>query len=50
MYRTVGEDTENLNSIHYRSGTLTEGDRTLSRYLQFLRKYPRAHPSGPFIH
>jgi nitrite reductase/ring-hydroxylating ferredoxin subunit len=49
MYRTIGEDRDILNTIHYRPGTLTRGDRTLSRYLQFLREYPRAHPSGPFI-
>jgi phenylpropionate dioxygenase-like ring-hydroxylating dioxygenase large terminal subunit len=49
MHRTIGEDRDILNTIHYRPGTLTRGDRTLSRYLQFLRDYPRAHPSGPFI-
>jgi hypothetical protein len=49
MHRTIGEDRDILNTIHYRPGTLTRGDRTLARYLQFLRDYPRAHPSGPFI-
>jgi nitrite reductase/ring-hydroxylating ferredoxin subunit len=49
MHRTVGEDKEILNTIHYCPGTLTRGDRTLGRYLQFLRDYPRSHPSGPFI-
>ena len=49
MHRTINEDRNILNTIHYCPGTLTRGDRTLSRYLQFLRDYPRAHPSGPFI-
>ena len=30
-------------------GALTRGDRTLARYLQFLRDYPRSHPSAAFI-
>lgn len=49
LARTVGEDTDILNTIHYRQGTLTAGDKTLSRYLTMLRNYPRAHPSDPFI-
>jgi hypothetical protein len=49
MYRTIYEDKDILNSIHYRPGALTKGDTTLGRYLEFLRAYPRAHPSEPFI-
>jgi len=49
MHRTINEDKDILNTIHYRPGKLTRGDRTLTRYLQFLRDYPRAHSSGPFI-
>ena len=49
MHRTIGEDRDILNTIHYHPGTLTKGDKTLARYLEFLRHYPRAHPSGPFI-
>ncbi|WP_299322560.1 aromatic ring-hydroxylating dioxygenase subunit alpha [Parasphingopyxis sp.] len=49
MHRTVGEDKDILNTIHYRPGALTKGDTTLSRYLDFLRSYPRSHISGPFI-
>jgi phenylpropionate dioxygenase-like ring-hydroxylating dioxygenase large terminal subunit len=47
--RTVGEDKDILNTVHYRQGTLTAGDLTLARFLNYLRKYPRAHPSAPFI-
>jgi nitrite reductase/ring-hydroxylating ferredoxin subunit len=49
MYRTVSEDKEILNTIHYCPGTLTRGDKTLGKYLQFLRDYPRSHPSRDFI-
>ena len=49
MVRTVSEDKEILNTIHYNAGTLTAGDETLARYLNFLRKYPRSHHSGEFI-
>ncbi len=49
MYRTVFEDKDILNTIHYRPGALTRGDTTLSRYLEFVRSYPRAHPSAAFI-
>jgi len=50
MYRTVYEDKDILNTIHYLPGALTKGDTILSRYLSFLRSYPRAHPSAAFIH
>jgi hypothetical protein len=46
--RTIYEDKDILNTIHYLPGALTKGDTTLSRYLHFLRHYPRAHPSRPF--
>jgi phenylpropionate dioxygenase-like ring-hydroxylating dioxygenase large terminal subunit len=47
--RTVGEDKDILNTIHYRQGLLTKADTTLARFLRYLRSYPRAHPSAPFI-
>jgi phenylpropionate dioxygenase-like ring-hydroxylating dioxygenase large terminal subunit len=47
--RTLGEDKDILNTIHYRHGTLTAGDRTLAQFLRYLREYPRAHPSRLFI-
>jgi hypothetical protein len=45
----VGEDTHIMSTMRFRPGTLTRSDRTLGRYFKFLRAYPRAHPSGPFI-
>lgn len=47
--RTVGEDKDILNTIHYRQGLLTRADKSLARFLTYIRKYPRAHPSAGFI-
>jgi phenylpropionate dioxygenase-like ring-hydroxylating dioxygenase large terminal subunit len=49
LERTVSEDQAILNTIHYKPGTLTRGDKTLGRFFDYLRKYPRAHPSADFI-
>jgi phenylpropionate dioxygenase-like ring-hydroxylating dioxygenase large terminal subunit len=49
MDRTVNEDKAILNTIHYNAGTLTRGDKTLAKYLEFLRAYPRSHLSKEFI-
>ncbi len=45
----VSEDIPVLKGIHFRPGTLTRSDRTLSRFLQYLREHPRCHPSADFI-
>jgi phenylpropionate dioxygenase-like ring-hydroxylating dioxygenase large terminal subunit len=47
--RTIGEDEAVLDTVRYRPGLLTAADRTLAKYLQIVRAFPRAHPSGPFI-
>lgn len=47
--RTVNEDLPILNTIHYKPGRLTGADKSLARFLQYLRDYPRAHPSADFI-
>ncbi len=49
LERTVDEDRDILNTIHYQAGTLTKGDRTLSQFFDYLRAYPRAHPSAQYI-
>jgi len=50
MRRTIdAEDLAILNTIHYRPGALTPSDKTLGAYLNFVRHYPRAHPSAEFI-
>ncbi len=45
----VGEDTHVMTTMNFRPGTLTQSDRVLGHYFKYLRDYPRAHPSGPFI-
>ncbi len=47
--RTAAEDKPILDSIHYKPGALTRGDTSLARWLNLIRKYPRAHPSRDFI-
>jgi phenylpropionate dioxygenase-like ring-hydroxylating dioxygenase large terminal subunit len=48
--RTLGEDRDIINTVHYRPGAMTKEDRSLARFLQYVRNYPRAHPSAEFIH
>jgi phenylpropionate dioxygenase-like ring-hydroxylating dioxygenase large terminal subunit len=47
--RMLDEDAPIWNTIHFKPGTLTRSDAALSRYLDDLRRYPRAHPSAEFI-
>jgi nitrite reductase/ring-hydroxylating ferredoxin subunit len=47
--RVLAEDLPILRSIHFRPGALSASDRTLARFLEFLARYPRAHPAGDFI-
>ena len=47
--RVVSEDEDILQTIRFRPGTLTATDRTLARFFEYLRRYPRAHPSREFI-
>lgn len=47
--RVTFEDVPILETARFRPGTLTKSDRSLARFLEYLRKYPRAHPSGEFI-
>ena len=47
--RTISEDWELLDGISFRQGALSAGDKSLSRFLKYLRSYPRAHPSSEYI-
>lgn len=47
--RVVVEDQLNMETIHFRPGTLTKADLTLSRFFDYMRRYPRAHPGAEFI-
>jgi len=45
----VAEDMLVMDSMKFRPGTLTRSDRTLARFFDYMRAYPRAHPSADFI-
>jgi len=45
----VGEDTHIMESLRFRPGTLTRSDRVIGKFFDYLRAYPRAHPSAPWI-
>jgi phenylpropionate dioxygenase-like ring-hydroxylating dioxygenase large terminal subunit len=47
--RVLAEDVPVLEKIHFRPGTLTASDKTLARFLNYLRRYPRAHPAAEFL-
>jgi hypothetical protein len=47
--RIVLDDVMNMQTIHLRPGTLTRADLTLGRFFEYMRKFPRAHPSAEFI-
>jgi len=45
----VSEDIPIMQTIHFRPGTLTKSDKALGKFLQYVRNFPRAHPSAEFI-
>jgi len=47
--KVVSEDVPIMQTIRFRPGTLTKSDKALAKFLQYLRNYPRAHPSAEFI-
>ena len=45
----IAEDNPIMQTIHFREDVLLPADRALSRFLAYVRGYPRAHPSADFI-
>lgn len=45
----ASEDLPIVERAHFRAGTLTKSDRSLARFLQYVKDYPRAHPSAKWI-
>jgi len=45
----IADDAPILRSVQFRPGTLTKSDTALARFFEYLRKFPRAHPSAEFI-
>ncbi|MGH7836861.1 MAG: Rieske 2Fe-2S domain-containing protein, partial [Candidatus Binataceae bacterium] len=49
LVRTAEEDRAILNSVHFTPGTLLKIDKSLARYFDYLRNYPRANPAAEFL-
>ena len=47
--KVLDEDAVVMNGMHYRPGFLTAADGALATYLDYVRKYPRAHPARDYI-
>jgi nitrite reductase/ring-hydroxylating ferredoxin subunit len=45
----TADDRPILRTIRFRPGLLTRSDRTLGRYLDLLRNFPRSHPAAAFM-
>ena len=45
----ASEDLPIVEHAHFRPGNLTRSDRTLARFLRYVREYPRAHPAANYI-
>ncbi len=45
----AAEDLELARTIRYVQGALTQKDAMLGRFLNYVRKFPRVHPSADFI-
>jgi hypothetical protein len=47
--KILADDACVLRGIHFRPGALSQSDRALAKFFQYLRSFPRAHPSADFI-
>jgi hypothetical protein len=45
----LADDGPVLKHAHFRPGQLTKTDRGLAKFLDYLRSYPRAHPSFDYL-
>jgi nitrite reductase/ring-hydroxylating ferredoxin subunit len=45
----LGEDIGVLTTMRFEPGNLTRSDKVLGRFFEYLRAYPRAHPSSQWI-
>jgi hypothetical protein len=43
------QDLPILQTLKFRPGYLMAADRQVAKFFDYLRRFPRAHPSGPFI-
>ena len=47
--RMLDEDHLILRDQHYRPGLLTQADTAVSKFLHFVKNYPRAHPAQDYM-
>lgn len=45
----ISDDAPILQTIRFKPGTLTKSDKALAQFLEYLRRFPRAHPAADFI-
>ncbi|PQM26977.1 hypothetical protein CVO77_18590 [Sphingopyxis lindanitolerans] len=45
----VDQDVEILNTIRFTRGMFTRSDKALSRFVDYLKTFPRAHPGADYI-
>jgi hypothetical protein len=45
----AADDLPVWSTVHFRPGALTKSDRVLAKFLESIRRWPRAHPSSEFI-
>lgn len=45
----IRDDHALMKTAHYRPGLMTRSDRLLLRFFDYVRSFPRAHPSAEFI-
>ncbi len=48
-WTVVCQDADILNTIRFTRGMFTRSDRGLAKFLEYLGKYPRAHPGADYI-
>ncbi|MGX2993265.1 hypothetical protein JNUCC64_03050 [Streptomyces sp. JNUCC 64] len=49
MMGMLADDAPVLLTMRFRPGLLTVSDRALGRYLEYVRRYPRANPARDFL-
>ena len=47
--RTIEEDRPIVSHARFAPGHLIRADRSMAQFFDYLRRYPRQHPSKPFI-
>jgi phenylpropionate dioxygenase-like ring-hydroxylating dioxygenase large terminal subunit len=49
MMRLIEEDRPIMQNIRFKNDVLIDADRYINKYIDWLKRYPRAHPSKDYI-